>query len=187
MFFLLYLAFRWNSSPACFILLICSFAKSTGKFSRLALLLNKFYHLCCKNTWDLYDTQGDYSKCVHSELYSHICKDSWWTPPCEDRLRELGLFSLEKGKLQGDLRVAFQYLKRGCKKEGDKLFSTVCDDRRRGNDFKLKEGRLRLDIRKKIFTLRVVRHCHRLPREVVDALSLEAFKVRLDGALSYLI
>ena len=83
--------------------------------------------------------------------------------------------------------MAFQYLKRGCKKEGDKLFSTVCDDRRRGNDFKLKEGRLRLDIRKKIFTLRVVRHCHRLPREVVDALSLEAFKVRLDGALSYLI
>ncbi|KFM05120.1 hypothetical protein AS27_03742, partial [Aptenodytes forsteri] len=52
---------------------------------------------------------------------------------------------------------------------------------------KLKEGRFRLDIRKKFFTMRVVRHWHRLPREVVDAPSLEVFKARLDGALSNLI
>ena len=56
-----------------------------------------------------------------------------------------------------------------------------------GNDFKLKEGRFTLDIRKKFFTMRVVRHWHRLPREAVDAPSLESFKVRLDGALSNLI
>ncbi|KFM05362.1 hypothetical protein AS27_15797, partial [Aptenodytes forsteri] len=55
------------------------------------------------------------------------------------------------------------------------------------NGFKLKGGRYRLDIRKKFFTLRVVKHWQRLPREVVDAPSLEAFKVRLDGALSNLI
>ncbi|KFW61749.1 hypothetical protein AS28_03206, partial [Pygoscelis adeliae] len=55
------------------------------------------------------------------------------------------------------------------------------------NGFKLKGGRFRLDIRKKFFTLGVVKHWHRLPREVVDAPSLEAFKVRLDGALSKLI
>ncbi|KFW69785.1 hypothetical protein AS28_02469, partial [Pygoscelis adeliae] len=55
------------------------------------------------------------------------------------------------------------------------------------NGFKLKGGRFRLDIRKKLFTLRVVKHWHRLPREVVDAPSLETFKARLDGALSNLI
>ncbi|KFM07384.1 hypothetical protein AS27_06273, partial [Aptenodytes forsteri] len=55
------------------------------------------------------------------------------------------------------------------------------------NGFKLKEGRFRLDIRKKFFTLRVVKHWHRLPREVVDAPSLETWKVRLDGALSNLV
>ncbi|KFW71663.1 hypothetical protein AS28_14084, partial [Pygoscelis adeliae] len=55
------------------------------------------------------------------------------------------------------------------------------------NGFKLKGGRFRLDIRKKFVTLRVVKHWHRLPREVVDAPSLETFKARLDGALSNLI
>ncbi|KFW10440.1 hypothetical protein N326_08835, partial [Eurypyga helias] len=51
---------------------------------------------------------------------------------------------------------------------------------------KLKEGRFRLDIRKKFFRLRVARHWNRLPREAVDALSLEELKVRVDGALSKL-
>ncbi|KFR11097.1 hypothetical protein N306_02505, partial [Opisthocomus hoazin] len=53
--------------------------------------------------------------------------------------------------------------------------------------FKLKEGRFRLDIGKRFFTLRVVRHWNRLPREAVDAPSLEVFKARLDWALSTLV
>ena len=57
---------------------------------------------------------------------------------------------------------------------------------RGGNGFKLKEGRFRLDRRKKCFMLRVVGCWHKLPREMVDAPSLETFKARLDGALSNL-
>jgi len=105
----------------------------------------------------------------------------------EDRLRELGLFSLEKRKLQGALIAAFQYVKGNYRKEGKRLFSRVCDDRKRGNGFKLKEGRFRMDIRKKFFTVRAVRHRNRLPREVMGALSLETLKIRLDGALTNLI
>ena len=62
--------------------------------------------------------------------------------PYKDKLRELGLFSLEKRKLWGDLRVACQYLRRGYKKERDRLFSRVCCERTKGNGLKLKEEEL---------------------------------------------
>jgi len=87
-----------------------------------------------------------------------------------------------KRRLHGDLLVAFQYLKRACERAGERLFTRAWSDITRGNDFKLKEGRFRLDLRKKFFNMRVVRHWHRLPREAVNAFSLEVFKARLDGA-----
>jgi len=70
---------------------------------------------------------------------------------------------------------------------GKNLFGRTCGDRTRSNGFKLNEGRFRLAIRKFFFTMRVEKHWHRLPREVVDAPSLETFKARLDGALSNVI
>jgi len=103
-------------------------------------------------------------------------------PRAEERLSEFGLFSLEKRRLQGHLIAAFQYLKGACRKDGENIFSRAPCNRTRSNGFKLREGRFTLDIRKKIFTMRVVKHWNRLPRETVEAPSLETLKARLDGA-----
>jgi len=104
----------------------------------------------------------------------------------EERLRQLGLFSLEKRRLWGDRIAVFQYLKATFKKAGEGLLTRACSDRT-SSGFKLKEGRFRLHVRKKFFTMRVVRHWNRLPGEVVDAPSLEVLKARLDGALSNVV
>ena len=106
----------------------------------------------------------------------------------EDRLKELGLLSLKKRKFWGDLRASFKCLKGSYRKEGDKHSSKICCDRTRGNGFKLKEGRFRLDTRKsgekKLFTVRVEKYWNKLPRDVLEAPSLEMLKARLDWALS---
>ncbi|PKU47378.1 hypothetical protein llap_2345 [Limosa lapponica baueri] len=104
--------------------------------------------------------------------------------PYEERLRKLELLSLEKRRFWRDLISAFQYLKAYRKDEED-FFTKECSDRAMGNDFKLKESRFRLDIKNNFFMMKMVRHWKRLPREAVDASSLEVFKARL--ALSNLI
>ena len=75
----------------------------------------------------------------------------------------------------------------GAARELERAGTRAWGDGTRGDGFKLRVGRLRLDIRKKFFMLRVVRPWHRFPRAGVDAPSLETFKVRLDGGLNNLM
>ena len=83
--------------------------------------------------------------------------------------------------------VSFLYLNGAYKQEGEWLFTRVDSDRTRGNGFKLRQGRFRLDLRRKFFHPEGGDTLNRLPKEAVDAPSLEAFKARLDVALGSLV
>jgi len=103
----------------------------------------------------------------------------------EERLRELGLFSLKKRRLRGDLLKAYKYLKGGCQEDGARLFSVEPRDRSRGNGCKPKHKKFHLNIRKNFFTLRLTEYWNRLPRGVVE--SLDIFKTHLNVVLCSLL
>lgn len=83
---------------------------------------------------------------------------------CEVRLRKSGFFILENRRLQGDFLMTFQYIKESYKKNTERMFSRACSEQDNGQ---MKEHQFRLNIRT-FFTMRVVRHCNTLHREIVD-------------------
>jgi len=102
----------------------------------------------------------------------------------EEQQRTLGLSSLEKRRLRGDLIAFYRFLWRGRGKGDADLFSLAPSDRSRGNGSKLCHGRFGLDIRKHFFTESMVKVWNRLPRELDDAPSLSRY---LDNDLNNML
>lgn len=65
---------------------------------------------------------------------------------------------------------------------GVRLFSHITSNRTKGNGLKLLQKRFSRAIKKKFLHQRVVKHKKRLPREVVESLSLQVFTRHIDVA-----
>ena len=98
----------------------------------------------------------------------------------EERLRDLGLFSLERRRLRGDLIETYKMVRGLDRVDRDSLFPLMEKASTRGHGFKLRGGSYRTDVRGRFFTQRVVRDWNALPAAVVDAPSLGAFKRSVD-------
>ena len=105
----------------------------------------------------------------------------------EEKLRDMGLFSLEKRRLKEDLINACKYLKGRSQVDWSGLFLVVHSDSTSGNRHKLGHRTFHMNMGKSFFTVRVTEHRSRLPGEVVESPSLEIFKSHLDTFLGNLL
>ena len=101
----------------------------------------------------------------------------------EERLKETGLYSLERSWLRGDMIEMFKIMKGEDKISEDELFNRVDSDRTRGHSLRVKKRRVKMVVRQGTFTQRVVNAWNALPRKVVTAETVDKFKLELDKCL----
>ena len=96
-----------------------------------------------------------------------------------ERLRSLGLPSLEYRRIRADMVQTYKYIK-GLDKSYQRLFEINEETRTRSNGLKLKKGHCRLELRRNSFTNRIINTWNSLPNEIVNAKSLNQFKNKLN-------
>ncbi|CAM4568387.1 unnamed protein product [Lepidochelys kempii] len=105
----------------------------------------------------------------------------------ERRLKELGLFSLTKRRLRGDMIALYKYIRGINTGEGEELFKLSANVDTRTNGYKLAIGKFRLEIRQRFLTIRGVKFWNSLPREAVGAKDLSGFKTKLDKFMEEMV
>ncbi|CAM4321681.1 unnamed protein product [Lepidochelys kempii] len=105
----------------------------------------------------------------------------------ERRLRELGLFSLTKRRLRGDMIALYKYIRGINTREGEELFKLSTNVDTRTNGYKLATRKFRLEIRRRFLTIRGVKFWNSLPRDVVGAKDLSCFKIKLDKFMEEMV
>ena len=104
--------------------------------------------------------------------------------PHTNRLNALGLFSLERRRLRGDLIEVYKIMKGIDRVNGGKLFPLLEMDRTRGHGLRVRGARYKTNVRGQFFTQRVVGMWNALPSKVVEAGTLGLFKSHLDSHMS---
>ena len=98
----------------------------------------------------------------------------------EQRLKALGLYSLQRKRLRGDLIETYKILTGKEKIKSDQLFQKATTTEIRGHSLKLYKKSSRLELRKHSFSQRIIDHWNKLPDDVVSAATISTFKRRLD-------
>ena len=107
--------------------------------------------------------------------------------PCEKRLRDLDLFSLEKRRMSRDLMQIYKYLKLWGAKRRDQTFFSSGWSQDKEKWLELKHRKIQTNVHKNLFTVRVTEHWNWLPRGVVESPSLKILKACLDALLCNLV
>ena len=137
----------------------------------------------CVQFWAL-QFQKDIDKLEHVQRRATRMVEGLESMTYGERLRKLGMCSLEQRRARGDMIAVFNYVKGYHIEEGANLFTAALDTRTRSNRFKLQERRFHLNTRKHFLMMRALHRWNKLPRRVVESPSLEVFRRRLEEHLS---